>query len=274
MKNRHNKKRNTAFLFEVLVLELTKSIVNKQSKRSAQIKSILKENFNSSSILGDEMRCYKALKPEESLDKESAQRLVQEAKSLYGTLNQQDIFKKQTRVINEINKRLGRGVFSNFVADYQIYATMSQIFGKSVPLKRKVILERKLVDHLQSGKRTETKMKTPDALELQTFASLYNKKYGALLPEQKEFLTKYITSLGDNAVDFKIFAARELKRIKEEIENSLSLAEISEDTLMLKNTGLVLEQVNSLSVNTLSEKDIMKVLKLQNLVKEYSSHDD
>ena len=187
MKNRHNKKRNTAFLFEVLVLELTKSIVNKQSKRSAQIKSILKENFNSSSILGDEMRCYKALKPEESLDKESAQRLVQEAKSLYGTLNQQDIFKKQTRVINEINKRLGRGVFSNFVADYQIYATMSQIFGKSVPLKRKVILERKLVDHLQSGKKTETKMKTPDALELQTFATLIIRNTGHFSLSKKSF---------------------------------------------------------------------------------------
>jgi hypothetical protein len=274
MKNRHNKKRNTAFLFEVLVLELTKSIVSKQAKRSAQIKRILKENFNPSSVLGDEMRCYKALKPEESLDKESAQRLVQEAKTLYGSLSQKDIFKKQTRVINEINKKLGRGVFSNFVADYQVYATMSQVFGTSVPLRKKVILERKLVDHLQSGQRTKTKMKTPNTLELQTFANLYNKKYGTLIPEQKEFLTKYITSLGDNGVDFKIFAARELKRIKEEIENSLSSSEISEDDLMLKNTGLVLEQVNSLSVNRLSEKDIMKVLKLQSLVKEYSSHDD
>ena len=36
---RHNKKRNTAFLYETLVVELTKSIVQKNQKRKkAQIK--------------------------------------------------------------------------------------------------------------------------------------------------------------------------------------------------------------------------------------------
>ena len=133
-----------------------------------------------------------------------------------------------------------------------------------------MILENKLLDSLQSGTSLQNTMKTPDSLELQSFANLYNKKYGTLLPEQREFLTKYITSLGDNGVDFKIYAARELVRIKEAINGSLSLSEVKEDENMLKNTKLVLEQLDSFSVGELNEKRIMKILKLQNLVKEYS----
>ena len=47
MKHRHNKKRNTAFLFEAAVRELTKSIVAKDTEKRRKILNILKEySFN------------------------------------------------------------------------------------------------------------------------------------------------------------------------------------------------------------------------------------
>ena len=45
MKFRHNKKRNTAFLFEALVKELTKSIVKNDLQTKEKIISLIKENF-------------------------------------------------------------------------------------------------------------------------------------------------------------------------------------------------------------------------------------
>ena len=44
MKVKHNKKRNTAFLYESLVKELTKAIVRQQEERKGKIIKIIKEN--------------------------------------------------------------------------------------------------------------------------------------------------------------------------------------------------------------------------------------
>ena len=45
MKVRHNKKRNTAFLYESLIKELTKSIVRNQTETKQKVINILKEYF-------------------------------------------------------------------------------------------------------------------------------------------------------------------------------------------------------------------------------------
>ena len=45
LKLKHNKKRNTAFLFESLTKELTKAIVNKDEKTKQIILSVIKEHF-------------------------------------------------------------------------------------------------------------------------------------------------------------------------------------------------------------------------------------
>jgi hypothetical protein len=45
MKLRHNKKRNTAFLYETLIKELTKSVVNNNVGKKKIVLSILKGTF-------------------------------------------------------------------------------------------------------------------------------------------------------------------------------------------------------------------------------------
>ena len=53
---RHNKKRNTAFLYETLVKELTKSVVKKQHQRKERVIQIIKENFNKNTPLHRELQ--------------------------------------------------------------------------------------------------------------------------------------------------------------------------------------------------------------------------
>jgi len=43
---KHNKKRNTAFLYECLIKELTKAIVREDKKRQFITKKVIKEFFN------------------------------------------------------------------------------------------------------------------------------------------------------------------------------------------------------------------------------------
>ena len=42
---RHNKKRNTAFLFETLIKEMAKSVVANDSERQTKIAKIIKRHF-------------------------------------------------------------------------------------------------------------------------------------------------------------------------------------------------------------------------------------
>ena len=51
MKMKHNKKRNTAFIFEALIRELTKAIVAKDDDKKKLIVKLVRENFKGSSAL-------------------------------------------------------------------------------------------------------------------------------------------------------------------------------------------------------------------------------
>ena len=55
MKLKHNKKRNTAFLFEVLTKELTKAVVSSDIKRKRIILGVIKESFGVSRVLKREL---------------------------------------------------------------------------------------------------------------------------------------------------------------------------------------------------------------------------
>ena len=56
MKLSHNKKRNTAFLYESLVAELTKTALTQDIKTQDEIVSILKEFFHKSKPLHAELK--------------------------------------------------------------------------------------------------------------------------------------------------------------------------------------------------------------------------
>ena len=58
---RHNKKRNTAFIYEILTKELTKAILDKNAEKKLSIMGILKEHFTRSAPLAEELNLYNVL---------------------------------------------------------------------------------------------------------------------------------------------------------------------------------------------------------------------
>ena len=84
-------------------------------------------------------------------------------------------------------------------------------------------------------------------------------------------LAKYIISTGLNEIDFRVYLAGELESLRESIKGSLQIKEVKEDENMVDATKKVLETINKINISTFSEKDLLKVLKLQTLVKEYET---
>ena len=77
---KHNKKRNTAFLFEALVREATKSVVDGDTEKASVIKGLLTEFFGKSKILAKELELYEALYETTGIDLFTAEKLVQASK--------------------------------------------------------------------------------------------------------------------------------------------------------------------------------------------------
>ena len=115
MKLKHNKKRNTAFLYETLMRELTRTIVNKDNKRKEKIVLIIKEHFNNNSLLSRELKLYNALGDSYELDPHTAEKLIFEVKKEYSNIDKKVLFTEQTVLVNKINKILSKSIFSNFV---------------------------------------------------------------------------------------------------------------------------------------------------------------
>ena len=270
MKHRHNKKRNTAFLFEAVVRELTRSIVEKDSDKKQKILAILKEHFSKDTALHKEYELYKTLSCGQDLDAETAEKILFEVKKAHGSLDSKQLFKEQSKFIKAVNYELSRSVFNNFVPNYKSLATIYQMFDADLSIKKKVILEQKIKETLMRPSEVQKKdNKVPtDSLAYKTFVKKYNDKYsGELLEEQKELINKYLTSYADNKLELKIYLNEEVGRIKDKITDFMDSNVISSENTLNRFNG-VLSVIESLREQEITPSLIETTAKIQKLVSE------
>jgi hypothetical protein len=213
---KHNKKRNTAFIYETLTRELTKAILDKNDPRQAQVKSLLKEFFSKGKILSDELELYNTLLETVSINPQVAERLLQETKVAHTSLGEKVIFEAQSNIISAINKGLGQDVWGNFVPNFKSLASVSAIFNSKVGVKKRVLFEQMIVDRMSAPADgvTPNALKPLDNLTYNSFIQKFNDKYTNLLSEQKDLLNRYITSFADDGFELKLYLNEELGRLK------------------------------------------------------------
>ena len=269
-KTRHNKKRNTAFLYEALVRELTKCIVAKDEKRKGIVVSLVREQFAPDSTLRKELNLYKALYESGESEVRVCEKLINEVKRSHSDLDKQALFNEQTALINKINRLLSKAVFNNFVPNYKDLATISQILNPDVSIKHRVLLETTLAEQLSTkAQDDDTPMVPIDNLVYKTFVKKFNDQYnGKLLESQQQLLGKYIASFHDDGTDLGVFLNEEVGRLKGIVNASLDSEEISSDKTLLESAQKVLKVLNDCAQTEISPKMIEQVLKIQNLVEE------
>ena len=268
MKNRHNKKRNTAFVFEALSREATVAIIKGDAKRKEKVVSIVRKHFTGDSILKKDLECYRSLYENQNLDEQTSQKILEAVKISKRLIDPDGLFKQQTEIINDINKELTPATFNNFVPNYKSLATIAKMFNTNSP-KESVILESRVVNSMLGKAETPT-MQPIDSITFATFTKKFNSKYSdVLLQEQKQLLNHYISSFGSDDLESKIYLNRELTRLKESLEKATEVEEVANDPEMIKKTKLVKERLQNLSsATTLNEATLFTILKTQELVKE------
>ena len=269
MKIRHNKKRNTAFVYEALVKEATVAILKNDAEKRDKAIKIIKKHFKPGSVLRKDLDCYRSLCENQNLDRLTAEKILKEVKLQKRLIDPTGLFKQQTKLVHDVNKEVSPSVFRNFIPSYKSLATIMQIFSDKISPKDQVILENEIVQRMLVESKEIQHTEQIDSLVYKTFVVKFNERYdGNLLKEQKELLNYYVSSFADNGLELKIFMNEEISRLKQQLEKGKNIAEIKEDNEMLNKTQKVIERLNSFAKEDITDDVLLTVMKTQKLVKE------
>lgn len=270
-KIKHNKKRNTIFLYEALVRELTKATVEKDQDKRETILSIVKEHFSNNTLMGREVRIYKNILETKDAKQSIAEKILSESKIEYSVINKKQLFVEQSQMISRINKELSKDVFTTFVPNYKNLATLQQVFNNvDLTAKERVLLEEEVLQLMTeaTGQVEGKELRHIDNLVFKTFVERFNKEYSGLLEEQKTLLSRFISSGIGGDLEFQMYLNDEIGRLKEEVSTAKTAKEFTEDTEMLSKADQVLGILEGFSQKPLEDGDLKKILKIQELARE------
>jgi len=271
MKMKHNKKRNTAILYEILTQQFTQAIVNQDVQKKDRIANTLKKYFKQGTVLGEELELYKALYETKGLQRNLCERLVLEVSRAHASnIDRKIVYKQQSALINEINKEISPDAFKTFIPNYKSLASIAQLFSAEVTIKSKVLLEQNLIDLMSETEDEKKEQLLPiDNIVYNKFVERFNQKYGdSLLEEQKELISNYISSFADNGLSLKIYLNEEIGRLKTELRNVMKSSVLVEDVDMSEKAQRVLDLLQESDRVQIDTPFVEKIAKIQGLIKE------
>lgn len=271
MKMKHNKKRNTAILYEILTQQFTQAIINKDAQRKNRIAKTLKKYFKQGTVLAEELELYKALYETKGLKRDLCERLVLEVSQAHATsVDRNVVYQKQSELISEINREISPEAFKTFIPNYKSLASIAQLFSSEVTIKSKVLLEQNLIELMSETEDEKKEELLPiDNIVYNKFVERFNEKYGdSLLEEQKELISNYISSFADNGLSLKVYLNEEIGRLKTELAAAMTKSALVEDTEMTNKAKRVLDLLQEADQVQIDTPFVEKIAKIQGLIKE------
>lgn len=276
MRLKHNKKRNTAFVYEALVRELTESVVKNNKNKQNKIVSIIKDHFTNDSVLRRELELYKSIYETRHIEKTTAEKIVGQVKVEHDSLDKKKLFQEQSALINKINRTLSNKVYTNFVPNYKTIASVYSIFQETLPVKDRVLLEENIVEQMSASMETEPQSQQPiDSLVYGSFVKRFNEEYANKLSEnQKTLLTKYISSFSDNNLELKVYMNEEIGRIKNFLVSFSNSEKTSENKNIKEKVSKIYDIIDGAKNKAIDTEMLEMVLNAQQLIEEISENDD
>jgi len=275
MKIKHSKYRNTGLIYELLVKQIAADVLG--SKESPAIQ-ILKKYFSGTSTLVKEYKLYEFIVKNNAVNQSKAETIISTITEVSRKFNQKLLKQQKYDLISDIksNYKVDE-FFSMDVRDYKALASLyclleaqnsSDLVDPSFLISNKTTL----LEHLTSTKQNKDEVKDSlieeyskydKDLKLLTFKILlekFNSKYRDLLPEQKNILKEFITSVNSSKKLFNLVNI-EFAKIAEEVKNLSS--KITDDIIKIK-----LDEVAK-AITPLKSTDKVKDTHLINLMQYY-----
>lgn len=275
MKIKHSKFRNTGLIFELLVKQVAADTLD--SKDSSAV-SIMKKFYGNSSSLAKEYKLYEFIVKNKNVSQSKAEAILSTITEVSRKLDQKTLKSQKYELISEIKKHYSLDEFFGMqVRDYKPLAALYCLLeaqNNNNLVNPQVLIDNKttILEHLTSAQQNEEVVKDTlieeyskydKDLKLLTFKILlekFNSKYKNLLPEQKNILKEFITSVNSQS-RLRSLVNEELNKIASAVRNLSS--KVKDDVVKIK-----LDEVAK-SIKPLTKKEKIKDNHLINLMQYY-----
>ena len=275
MKIKHSKFRNTGLIFELLVKQIAADTLNKKDSPAIEI---LKKHFTGRTSLVREFKLYEFILKNKGIGQNKAETILSTITEISKKLNRNTLKEQKYSLISDIKKGYDiNEFFSIQVSDYKALASLyclleAQNNNELIDPNLLVNFRSTLLEHLTTEKQDAQEVKDTlieeyskydKDLKLLTFKILlekFNDKYKDLLPQQKNILKEFITSV-NSQTRLRTLVNEELTKIKNEVSKLSS--RVKDEVVKIK-----LDEVAK-TINTLSNKDKINDNHLINLMQYY-----
>ena len=275
MKIKHSKFRNTGLIFELLVKQIAADTLD--NKDSSAVK-VMKKYYSGTSSLAKEYKLYEFIIKNKNVTQSRAEAILSTIKEVSRKLDQKTLRSQKYELISEIKKYYDLDEFFGMqVRDYKPLAALYCLLeaqNNDNLINPQILIDNKttILEHLTSAQQNEEEVKDTlieeyskydKDLKLLTFKILlekFNNKYKSLLPEQKNILKEFITSVNSQS-RLRTLVNEEMNKIASAVRN-LS-AKVKDEVVKIK-----LDEVAK-TIKPLSNKDRITDNHLVNLMQYY-----
>jgi len=280
MRIKHSKYKNTGLIFELLVKQITADTLNKEDSKAV---AILKKNFTGKTALVREFKLYEFILKNKSVSQSKAESIVSTIIEVARSINKETLKKQKYNLIKEIKDSYDLDeFFSISVKDYKPLAALyclleahkiTDIVDPNFLVDNKTTILEHLTKETQNKKQVrdtliEEYSKYDKDLKLLTFKILlekFNSKYGTLLPEQKNILKEFITSV-DSSARLRNVVNEELVKLKKAINK---LKDNSKDQIIAIKLQEIIKTIKPISkTKKVTDDHLVNIMQYYELIQE------
>ena len=280
MRIKHSKYKNTGLIFELLVKQIAADTLNKKDSPAV---AILKKFFTGKTALVREFKLYEFILKNRSVSQNKAESIVSTIIEVSRSLDREVVKKQKYSLIKEIKENYNiEDFFSISVKDYKplaaLYCLMeahkvADIVDPNILVNNKTTI----LEHLTKSSQNKVEVrdtlieeysKYDKDLKLLTFKILlekFNTKYETLLPEQKNILKEFITSV-DSSTRLRTIVNEELEKLVSKIK---TLSQATTDDIIKIKLQEVVKSIKPLSKKEkVNDNHLVNIMQYYELIKE------
>jgi hypothetical protein len=284
MSKAHNKKRNTALLYEFLIRTISSSLVEGDKKKSSIALRILRRYFKPGTQLYKEFRLFNALVKTTVSSDSVASSIISEARSAAATIDLDTLDREKSLLIRSINHIIkDENFYDQPVSEYRLYATVQTLLNEWRKPKgtADIVSLANYENHLREWLISEKKKvdqplldETPGTTRLlmKVMMKKLNEKYSSLNDDQRDIIRAYAFS---TANDDNSTIKKKLEETRKKLIDSIESYVITkrEDTFLVKKLEEAKNTMISESLDVVDDSVVSKFMLYSTLHQELSDNE-
>ena len=281
-KIKHSKFKNTGFLFELLVRQITSEVMS-SSKSVAE--KLLKEHFNSKQELSKELKLYQYLINEKYNSESKAEQFINTILEARKKIDEKKLTKEKYNLIKEIKETYNLDEFiKSSISNYKTLASIYKIFETVVTDEQydptDIVSSRfTIAENIINSSIQNKDIKIKDAVleeyrkqdgdlravSYKLLVESFNKKYNNLTTEQKGLLKEYINNI-NNTGKLNEYVSNEVTKLVEGLKEVGS--KISDKVTKIKLAETIANIRKIKSVKKIKEQHLSAMMMTYELLNE------